>query len=184
MNLSKITPAIIAIIILSLSLSSAVSDEEKAEFEKTHWQLDLELDTPELTTNAIMWAIFDEDPIPMYKQRLEKLKDIYSKALEIEENEAQLYYIKEAQMHASWNFGFAKILGDKVYLLTTVLDHGFSSNSSGGKKWIVSKYVFIDGKQFCWVIPIEAEMGKTIKVVFSKDNLYDVSEIYNEVMEE
>lgn len=188
MNVYKIFLSVIAIIVLSLSLSNAMSDEEIAEYKKTVWTIELELDMPELIPAAVIWAVFDEDPRPEYKHRLEKLKDPYSQALEGIEDAEQIFFWKRGQMCASWNLGFREITGDKVYLLTKVPENGIqyslASTSNPGKKWIVSKYVHIDDKPVCWVIPVEVEIGKTIEIVFSEDNLYDISEIYNEVMGE
>ena len=175
-------PSIITIIILYLSLSGAISDEKLAEYEKTSWQVKLDLDMPELIPAAVMWAVFDEDPISDYKHRVEELKDVYSQVLEGEEDKEQLDFLRDIQMRAIWTMLFEKITGDGIYLLTKVRNHSLASTRDGGKKWIVSKLVYIDRKPICWVIPIEVEKGKTVEVVFSNDNTYDITEIYNEVM--
>lgn len=176
-------PSIAILILIFVSMTSALSDEEIAELEKTHWTIDLELDMPGLKPEVVMWAIFDEDPIPGYKQRLEQVKDVYTQKLLAESDEEQLGYMARAQINVSWNSCFREITGDKVYLLTAALYHSFTSDREPGTKWIVTKFRFIKDEPVCWVIPVELEIGKTIKVVLSEENMFDIEKIYKEVME-
>lgn len=59
-----------------------------------------------------------------------------------------------------------------------------SSNSAGGKRWVVSKTVQIDGKPACWCIPVEVETGKEVKVTLDKDNMFDLRAAYDKAMKE
>lgn len=183
MNLYRTIPIILTMLVLSVSISDAISDEEMAEYEKTAWTLDIKLDMPELAPAAVMWALFDENPIPAYKESLVNLKDIYNQLYESENDEEQLPYIQQAQLKASWSTCFIKIPGDKIYLLTSVLHHSLTSKTNPGKRWIVTRLRFIDGEPICWMIPIELEIGSTIEVVLSKENMFDLTELFNSVIE-
>jgi len=168
------------------STSHAISEEKREEYEKTTWRLHLKLDMPELVAAAVIWAVFEEDPIPEYRQRIEKVKDIYRKFLEEKTDEKSRQIAKNAQMQVSWNLGFKKITGDEVCLLTEApgVSHSLASNSEAGKKWIVTKVVYIKRKLICWVIPVETEVGKTVDVVLSNENVFNLAEIYDEIMSE
>ncbi len=172
---------ILLTILLSLSTAHAVSEEKMEERRKTTWGMELQLNVPRLKPEVVQWALFKEDPVPGYRQRLERGKVIYTKILaETAEEDKQLAIA--CQMLACWNFGFSQIPGDLVYLLTRELNHSFSSDSYAGKKWMVTKARFMDNKPVCWVIPIEAEIGERVDIKLSEENVFDLSEIYNEIM--
>ena len=59
-----------------------------------------------------------------------------------------------------------------------------SSNDPGGKKWIVTKIVNINGKPVCWCIPVEVKTGEEINVTFNEKNTFDLKNIYDKTMEE
>ena len=172
---------ILLTILLLLSTAHAVSEEKMEEHKKITWQMQLQLNVPNLKAEAVLWAVFKEDPVPGYKQRLEAAKDAYNKLFaETAEEDKQLS--QGCQMRASWDLGFIKITGDRVYLLTAKLSHSFSSNREIEKKWFVTKTVYLDKKPVCWVIPIEAEIGESVDIELSEENAFDLSEIHNEVM--
>jgi hypothetical protein len=169
------------VILFLLSTIHAISDEEIEEYEKATWQMRLQLNMPNLEPAAIQWAVLEENPIPGYRQRLEVVKDAYKKSL-VEATEQDKQTVKRSQMLAAWDKGFYQVTGDRVYLLTEKPGHSFASNEEAGMKWIVTKVIYVDEVPVCWVIPVKVEIGKSIDVEFSNDNVFDLTEIYNSVI--
>jgi hypothetical protein len=177
---NQILYSVLAILIL-LSTMHAISEEKLEEHMKTTWRMQLQLNMPNLEPAAIQWAILEEDPIPGYRQRLEVVRDAYKKLL-VEAAKEDKQIIKRSQMRAAWDSGFRQVTGDRVYLLTGKPGHSFSSNGDAGMKWIVTKVIYVDEEAVCWVIPIDVEIGKSVDIEFSNDNVFDLTEIYNDIM--
>jgi hypothetical protein len=160
----------------------AAAAKERERWLRTTWRMNIGLDAPGLRHEAVQWAIFDEDPVPDFQARVERMQSYYRKRIE----EAADADAKEMQrsvgMSVSWDLGFKKITGDQLYLLTAGGPHGISSNGPDGKKWIVTKTVRIDGKAACWCIPVEVKTGQSIDVWLEEDNLFDLNTAFNEAL--
>lgn len=89
-------------------------------------------------------------------------------------------------MLVSWDFGFRKVTGDRLWLLTTRPrgSFGLSSNGPAGKKWIVTKTVHVKGKPVCWCIPIEVKTGHGVEVTLNAGNTFDLKTLYDKAMRE
>ena len=172
------------------SQRAPLSAAEKAEIEQWQgetWRIGVDLDMPSLEPPAVQYAVFDEDPLPAFTALVKRMSGHYRQQLKKADNEARREQLRAIQMTVGWNLGFKKVTGDKLYLLAkgprsskTTL----SSNSPGGKKWIVTKTVRIDGKPVCWCIPVELAKGKRIDITFEKSNTFDLQRVYDEAMKE
>jgi hypothetical protein len=106
--------------------------------------------------------------------------------LEKADKEARREQLRAIQMTVGWDLGFKKVTGDDLYLLVKGPGYsrtGMSSNAPGGKKWIVTKTVQIEGKPVCWCIPVEVKTGKSIDVTFDKSNTFDLRSAYDRAMQ-
>ena len=84
-------------------------------------------------------------------------------------------------MTVTWDLGFRQVTGDKVYLLTSApgITHVVSSNGPAGKKWIVSKIVYLKGAPACWCIPVVVETGKEVHVTLDEKNMFDLTAAFD-----
>ena len=109
--------------------------------------------------------------------------------LEKADTEVKKEQLKQVQMVVWWDIGFKNVTGDRLYLLVkrpeqNFSNHMVSSNSPGGKKWIVTKTVNVDGKPVCWCIPVEVKTGEKIDVTFNEKNTFDLKNVYDKTREE
>jgi len=159
---------------------------ERVEHRQSNWRIAVRLDTPNLSPAAVQWSLFEENPVPGYVDRLGKSEPIHRQQLERANSQIEKQAVNVAQMTVGWNLGFRKVTGDKVYLLTSGqnVQHSLSSNSSDGKKWLVSKVRQLDGKPVCWCLPIKVKSGKEIQVTLSEDNVFDLETAFIETSED
>lgn len=139
---------------------------------------------PDLIPPAVQWTVLDEDPVPGFKERVEKMATFYRKRLRDANDPERAKIIRQSQMEVSWDLGFESVTGDKVYLLTSApnVSHSLSSNAPAGKKWIVTKTVNVKGEPVCWCLPVATEIGKMIEVTLAEDNTFDLAGTFDEVM--
>jgi len=147
------------------------------------WHLELTLELPELTPPAVPWAVFDEDPLPGFVERLERRPKTPATALQAA-SEQQKELARKACISVNWDLAFRKITADELYLLTPAPrgTYSYCTNGPAGRKWIVTKTVTVKGKPFCWCVPVETKGAKEISVVLRQKNITDLTAIYDEVM--
>ena len=144
----------------------ALTKEEIADIERTTWCISIDTDVNDLYPAGIQYAILDEDPMPIYKANLEKLKSN-------EKNSADL----SITLAVSWDSIFRKVSGDEVALLSPKSENQFSmrSNKPGGEKWLITKVVTkSDGTFFCWCIPIQVNIGESYTIKLDEKNCLDL----------
>lgn len=146
--------------------------------------LGIDLDVPDLEPKVMQYAFFDEDPIPALTTQLKQVQLYYRRDLNKAANEKEKEQARNSQMSVSWDFGFRNITADKLRLLTdsdrsapTVLPF------PPGKKWIVTKTVYLDGKPICWCIPIDAKNGNETVITLNENNAFDLRTVYDKAMQ-
>ncbi len=147
------------------------------------WRLELSLDMPNPTPGALQLAVFNEDPLLEFVQRLERNRG--TRAAFVNAAPAQQQdQVRNAQISVVWDLAFRKITGDEVYLLTPAPQGSLtlSANSPAGKKWIATKVVMINQRPICWCLPVQTKAGKEIPVVLNGENILDLTGIYNEIV--
>jgi len=152
--------------------------------DATAWTLEQSLDMAGLNPPVVQWAIFDEDPMLQFTRRLEARGEDLATRLNAATNAQRKDMVRGAQISAVWDAAFHKITADNLHLLTPAPRGTFSfmANTPPGRKWFVTKTVTIDKKAFCWCVPIEARAGKSIPVILNKENLLDLTQVYDRVM--
>ena len=150
------------------------------------WQMSMNLEKSILKPPAVQWTIFDKDPVPGFRARVKRMKAFYTEQLERAEDNDEKEIARSSMMTVSWDLGFKEATGDQVYLLTRApgVSHSFRSNDPDGKKWIVTKIAQIKGKPGCWCIPVTVETGKSIRIVLTKDNMFDLDSEFDKVLGE
>jgi len=156
-------------------------DKDKQE---EMWRIEIALDMPDSDPLVLQWAVFDKDPVPGFKDRVVRRRDYQLKHEQEAKDSAERKMLRWAGMKPNWDYGFKNVTGDKVYLLKSVSDSYFASNAPDGKKWIVTKIVWINGEPVCWCLPIEVEKGKKIEITLNKDNVFPLTETYDKVMKQ
>ena len=170
---------------LSLAAITLPFNIPAAEDEKP-WTIGLSLDSPDLPVPAVQWAIFNEDPVPEFKDRIRRYRGGYEKQIKGSKNERRMREIRSARITVDWDRGFRKVSGDKVYMLTGEPLHsqGYSSDSADGPKWIVTKAVSTGGMPICWCLPVEVHRGETIQLELTEKNRFYLLASYEDVMNE
>jgi len=153
----------------------------------SRWRLTLELDTPNLEPPVVQYAIFDKDPVPDFKARVARQPNFHQRQLELHAGDLRrTQAIRTAGMTVNWNLGFRDVTGHDMYLLKSTQFGGpsITSNAPGGKKWVVTKTVQIDGKPSCWCIPVEVKKGKQVAVTLGESNTFDLQGTFQSAMKE
>ncbi|MCL5280325.1 MAG: hypothetical protein M1376_10510 [Planctomycetes bacterium] len=147
------------------------------------WRLELSLDMPNLTPGALQLAVFNEDPLAEFVQRLERNRGTRA-ALVNAAPAQQRDRVRDTQISVVWNLTFRKITGDEVYLLTLVPQGSLqlSANTPAGKKWIATKVVMINQRPCCWCLPVQTKRGKEIPLVLNGENVLDLTGVYDSIV--
>lgn len=146
----------------------ALTEEEIADITKNTWGIFFETDVNDLYPAAIQYTVLDEDPLPIYRANLERLK-VNKKG-----NPEDLVVTSVV----AWDSIFRKVSGDEVALLAPKSVNQFSmrSNKPAGPKWLITKVVIkTDGTFFCWCIPLEVKMGESYTIKLNEENCLDLA---------
>jgi hypothetical protein len=172
-----------------LPFPSAKQLQQIVKTQAETWQLHLRLDMPAMDPQAVQFAILDHDPAPAYKTHIKQMRKSHLQQLDSADTKPWKDQIRFILMKIDWDSGFASVTGVDLFLLTnsprakssgTVL----SSTEPAGKKWIVTKCVDIDGRPYCWSIPVELKIGKPVFVTLDKSNTFDLQRPYDAAMNE
>jgi hypothetical protein len=167
-----------------------LSGREKREIKLNQantWQLSIQLDMPNLVPQAVLYALFDKDPVPGFIARVKRMPGLNREQLDKADTQArarmdQWHFI---QMGVRWDIGFSEITGDKVNLLTQTPERRYTSiisTTPAGRKWIVTKVVRLKGKTVCWCIAVEVKIGSRVNVVLNDSNTLDLQRLYDDAM--
>jgi hypothetical protein len=160
---------------------AASSTEEKniEELVRQTWRIQLALRLPGSAPFEVSYAIFDDDPVPGFKASVKKWQTNNRKGDRLSGEERQ------AAIAANWDLVFKKIPGNNLYQLKSSGSQTVASNTSDGKKWIVTKVVRIKGKPVCWRLPVEVKTGKEInKMTLTEDNAFDLETVFDSALPE
>jgi hypothetical protein len=158
---------------------AATSPEDKKleEWRLKTWRVQLALRFPGAAPFEAAYAIFDEDPLPAFKAAVKKWQANRKEKGPVKGEERQ------AAMTVSWDEGFKKIPGNRLYQLRSSRLASVASNAPDGKKWIVTKVVEIKGKPVCWYLPVEVKTGKElVKVTLTADNAFDLGAAFDSAL--
>lgn len=152
-----------------------LTDEDIKRIEETTWRINITSDIKNSYFNAIQFTVFETDPMPLLREQ----KKI-AKKLSEGKNYTKLDKIIDTS--TSWDLIFMEKTGAEVYLINAKASKKdsvmISANTKPGKKWLVSKVVQNkDGDINAWIIPFDAEIGKTIDLNFSEKNKFNFSDI-------
>jgi hypothetical protein len=129
---------------------------------------------------AVQYAIFPQDPIPLFKAVLNRMEKPWLEQLNKIDVEERRQTVKQLQQVGAWNHLFKDVRGDEVYLLLPAISEiALMSTAMAGKKWVVSKAVQIGDRRLAWNLPFEAVAGQEVAVKLSKDNALDLAAIEN-----
>ncbi len=147
------------------------------------WGLELSLDMPSLTAPALQVAVFNEDPLLGFRQRLERNRGTHAAFVNAAPAQ-QKDQARHVQISVVWGAAFRKITGDEVYLLTPGPRGSLqlSANTPAGKKWIATKVVMINQRPCCWCLPVQTKGGQEIPLVLNGENILDLTGVYEETV--
>jgi hypothetical protein len=159
------------------------------EFAGDAWKLHPVLSVPKLFPPAVLFSLFDSDPLEKYKEALERLSQ---RALDKQADpppgvDPQIF--QQSKLIVAWDTVFQEIPGNKVGLLYQNPEQsrgsgdadkqgggqmvwvGIMSNAPAGPKWFVTRAAQLGGQPVCWCIRIDVEKGKTSEVVLTAENM-------------
>jgi peroxiredoxin/outer membrane lipoprotein-sorting protein len=148
---------------------------------RDYWVLHLKLDIPELDPSVVQYALFDHNPIPDFKVRVQHYSRFYYQMIEHVGTEEAKQNLYQAGVKYRWDEAFEDISGDKVYLLK---GEGSMSSSMPERLWVVTKITTLHGTPICWCIPVELTIGDEVTVKLDKNNIFNLLEVFNEALVE
>jgi hypothetical protein len=181
----KFKKLITALSITSCFLSCTAKKQNNNE-NTSYWSLKvgLDLNKEEMHPPALMFAVFSNDPIPQFINRIKRMHNTYTKQFDNETDHNKRESLRITQIEATWEMGFYDIKGSDVYLLfpTSNLSQVVSANSPEGKKWVVTKWLYYQGKNICWAVPVDVGANKSINLMLTANNALDLDSLYIQAM--
>ena len=77
---------------------------------------------PSLEPQAVQFAILDKDPVPDFIAHVQKMQSFSRRRLEKAASEARKEQLRAVDMTFSWDFGFEKVTGHDLAMLTNTGD--------------------------------------------------------------
>lgn len=159
------------------------------EFAMDAWTLHPVLSAPKLFPPAVLFSVFDADPLEKYKEALERLSQRAPDKRADPPPGVDPQIFQQSKLTVALDTVFQEIPGNRVGLL---YEHPGQSRSNGdadkqgagqevgvwiksnapaGPKWFVTRATRLAGKPVCWCIRIDVEKGKTSEVVLTEENM-------------
>ena len=174
--------SVITFLCIVFFLNSQILAQNKVYNNRTG--ITVKVDYSNLSEFPVQVGIFNNDPVKIYKKTIKgSQKEIISK---LEDNKLDSFEVM-AIIEGCWNFSFSKIQGNEVHLIT-------DSNEAFGifwyskskiikySVWIVTKVHFLNKVPICWAIPLELKHGEEVEVVLDWNNVFDLYEIFEELI--
>jgi hypothetical protein len=134
-----------------------------------HWNLSLSFSLPDLNPEAIQCSMVDFDPIEKFTN------DFNLKSRE--SDDLRVAFI--------WDLLFKEVKGNEVFLMTTQGSFAIGEMADipigekpVTKKWLISKTFILDGKPYCFAVPLDAENGANLSCKLDKSNMILLLDIY------
>ena len=159
------------------------------EFSRDAWTLHPVLSIPKLFPPAVLFSVFDVDPLEKYQEALKRLSQLALDKQAEPPPGVDPQTFQQSKLTVAWDTVFREIPGNQVGLLYQNPEQtrgngdagkqgggqmawvGIKSNAPAGPKWFVTRATQLGGKPVCWCIRIDVEKGKTSEVVLTEENL-------------
>jgi len=160
-----------------------LTKEQVDEIMQSRWVVIPTLEVPGLVPPAVMFAFFDQDPVPEFEASLSFRLDLHLERLKKAAPE-DLQRDRMIHMQGVWDLLFRQVTGDNMHLLVChpELEWSFGENSLGRPKWLVTRTVEVDGELLCWSQKMKTEGGSVEHPVLSRDSALDVVGVYERVV--
>lgn len=159
-------------------------EKNMKRWRRSTWHILLNLNAPTLVPPAVQFAVFDEDPVPGFRNRVKARREYNQKSIEEAKEAGKERIAHSVAMRRAWDSGFEAVTGDDVSLLVSApsIFQGISSSGPDGRKWIVTKTVQIEKEPVCWYLPVDVKVGKETKVTLSEKNMFDLESAFERAM--
>ena len=147
------------------------------------WRVGLILDAPELNTQAVQFAFFDEDPVPGFKSLVGQMSEYFRKEITKAPGQAAREKSILNLLRLSWDMGFKDIKGNAVGLLTSPA--GPDSGREGPKpvrQWVATKTVLAGDRPVQWCIPFEGRLGEVSSITLTQENALDLLPVFTQAL--
>jgi hypothetical protein len=155
----------------------SLSDEEIRQIEKTTWRIEIETHISDIYPEAIQYAVFDSDPVVLYKKAFLRAPAVRTTKFTDED-----YF---ASVTIAWDMLFLKISAADLALLPASMApassdkdgevFNISSNAPEGGMWVVTKVTSTRNGQFrVWAVPVSVKTGSAIRIRLDDDNAIDL----------
>lgn len=181
------TKLILLIALTTLSTITFAQAKDTTPVQKTQrtmyeWQVKIHFDLPDLNPEAIQIGLLDFEPTEKFMQKVHStyLINQLKKAKDEKEKTFQI----NAGIEVTWNQLFSAVKGSELYLLTkkvftlsTMADYANPKTNM----WLASKMFYLDGKPYCYTIPLELENGANLEFTLNSTNLISLTDIFNKI---
>ncbi len=158
-----------------------------SEFEnKKKCHIPITLDIPDIDVPAFIWAIFDYDPMPGYRERiLEHIAHWYPSQMNALTDPEKSRKFRNAVIEGTWADGFEFLSGSEVCLYRKAKDvDNWYNTYEDGNYWFVTQSILHKKKPICWCIPIRIKPGTKIELILTKKNAIYLGDLFDEIMAE
>jgi hypothetical protein len=149
------------------------------------WGLHPILEVPNDYPPAVMFTLLDHDPIPAFSKLLKEHATNDGRDRSRRPITPAQALIQEAFVFAAWDKLFldvpdkqlawvyrneGKLAPSEITGAEPTLVVLLKSTQPAGKKWLVTRPSWIEGKAVSWCIPVEVALGKTVDVRLNPQN--------------
>lgn len=152
-------------------------------FSGAGWEMTIIADIPTTDRHAIQFAVLEFNPTEAFVSEFfdEYLKEVLKTAKTDEEKDVEIKYA----IMMNWDMLFRKITADRLSLLNEKDTCFTSAAGSEGvvmshskNMWLTSKAFTIDGKPYCYAVPLVVSNGSKQTCRLDSTNLISLIEVY------
>ena len=163
---------------LTFSQTKEQSIKQDTTMYENYWEVQLALNLPELSPEAIQICWIEFDPIEKFNKTFNF--EYLNEKLKIAKDEKEKTMWTNLHTEITWNNLFDFVKGSDLYLLTKrglILSFSSNCNKPKTKKWLISKVIYLDNAPYCYVIAFDPGS----KLELNRTNLISLTELYNKI---
>lgn len=152
-------------------------EKEKSYLKDDRYVVVLTLETKTLKPPAVVYAVFEQDPMLLFKKDLTKSKDWYETAIKKSEKGKEKFIINST-ISCAWDRGFKLVSGRDVNLLCgTPWSVMLNNPAEKGKEktiYLATKATYANiGEPIFWYFPIKIKAGEEREIVLTDKNSFN-----------
>lgn len=174
--MKKIT-ILTALLTLMFFFSNITGAESKTD-PKNCYKIRLTCKINRINAPIIAYALFNEDPLKIFKNNVYHLREYFEKSIENETKQGKAKIFISSCLMGAWDNMFKLVSGDKIQLITNKGGiAGLGSDIPQG----MEKTIYLATKSFVgygqdlivWYFPLKVKAGDNIDLVLTDENMFN-----------